>query len=61
MSQDSYDKGYEDGRRSRDAEIEDLTRQWEFARADLAKERDEAARLRAIVYRIPVGADDSPF
>lgn len=61
MSQEDYDSGYEDGRRSMDERIADLEEQIREVRADLAREQDEVRRYRAIVYRPVVFSDEVPF
>ena len=39
MAQEDYDEGYEDGRKSRNAEVAGLELQLQYARSDLARER----------------------
>ena len=60
--QEDYDEGYKDGRKSRDAEIEGLRMQLEWARKDLDTARIEAQRLKGIVFRPhEPGSDVVPF
>ncbi len=48
MVQEDYDQGYTDGRRSRDAKVESTELLLAWARQDLAREREEYQRLRAL-------------
>lgn len=57
MSQQDYDQGYEDGRASRESEIDNLTRQYEFARDELERARAERQRLRRLLHRDIVSSD----
>lgn len=61
MAQDDYDQGYDDGRRSRDSEVEALTEYLNQARADLASERANAAYYRKITLSSASGKDNIPF
>jgi hypothetical protein len=61
MSQEDYDQGYEDGRRSQAEFIASWKRTYEEARADLAQKQDEVTRLRSIIHRPVVGGVDVPF
>ena len=60
MSQEDYDQGHEDGRRSRDEEVANLKRDLEWARGDLERERAEVKRYRGIVYRPHLVMDEVP-
>ncbi len=61
MAQTDYDEGYEDGRKSRDAEVAALELSLQFARTDLARAREDAAHYRALWHR-PISEDTSvPF
>ena len=61
MSQEDYDQGYDDGRKSRDEEVASLKQQLGWTRGDLESEREECKRLRSIVHRPVVWTDSVPF
>lgn len=58
MTQVDYDRGYEDGRRSRDEEVASARQRFEEARGDLERWREEVTRLRSILHRPRAGTDD---
>ena len=51
MPQEDYDQGYEDGKVSRQSEIDGLMQQYALARSDLERARAESQRLSDIVHR----------
>ncbi len=61
MSQEDYDEGYEDGRKSRDAEVESLKLNLELARIDLARAKEDAAYYRALWHSTSSRDDSVPF
>jgi hypothetical protein len=62
-AQEDYDQGYEDGRRSRDVMFAMSEAACQQARQDLDCEREESARLRAIIHRPRIGepSESLPF
>ena len=61
MSQEDYDQGYEDGRKSNAGVIQEWKQAFDQQRASYLREREEAIRLRAIIHKPVAGAGEVPF